>query len=68
MKIDELVSKLAPFDIPVEGDGVTDIDLVQKAFGVNFRYHDIALEEHLTEIRSRFPLLAELDLKKRNEE
>ena len=68
MTIDELAIKPVPFDVPVEGDGITDIELVQKAFGVSFLYHDIALEEHLTEIRSRFPLLAELDLKKRNEE
>lgn len=68
MTTDEPVSKPAPFDVSVEGGGVTDIELVQKAFGVSFLYHDIALEEHLTEIRSRFPLLTELDLKKRNEE
>ena len=67
MTIDELVIKPVPFDVPVEGDGITDIELVQKAFGVSFQYHDIALEEHLAEVRSRFPLLAELDLKRKEE-
>ncbi|HIC8799409.1 YhjR family protein [Aeromonas veronii] len=67
MTIDELVTKPAPFDVLVEGDGITDIELVQKAFGVSFLYHDIALEEHLADVRSRFPLLAELDLKRKEE-
>lgn len=68
MTTDEQVSKPAPFDVPVAGDGITDIDLVQQAFGVSFFYHDIALEERLADVRERFPLLAELDLKKRGEE
>ena len=63
MTIDELAIKPVPFDVPVEGDGITDIELVQKAFGVSFQYHDIALAE----VRSRFPLLAELDLKRKAE-
>ena len=67
MTIDELVTKPAPFDVLVEGDGITDIELVQKAFGVSFLYHDIAQEEHLADVRSRFPLLAELDLKRKEE-
>ncbi|ELM3615736.1 hypothetical protein RYR54_001360 [Aeromonas sobria] len=67
MTIDEQAIKPVPFDVPVEGDGITDIELVQKAFGVSFQYHDIALEEHLANVRSRFPLLAELDVKRSSE-
>ncbi|HEH9427134.1 TPA: hypothetical protein SIA32_002358 [Aeromonas sobria] len=67
MTIDEQAIKPVPFDVPVEGDGITDIELVQKAFGVSFQYHDIALEEHLANVRSSFPLLAELDLKRKAE-
>ena len=67
MTIDEQAIKPVPFDVPVEGDGITDIELVQKAFGVSFQYHDIALEEHLANVRSRFPLLAELDVKRSEE-
>lgn len=67
MTIDEQAIKPVPFEVPVEGDGVTDIELVQRAFGVSFQYHDIVLEEHLADVRSRFPLLAELDLKRKAE-
>ncbi|MGY6040421.1 cellulose biosynthesis protein BcsR [Aeromonas sp. AE23HZ002T15] len=54
----------APFGVPVEGDLVSDVAMVQQAFDVQLAYQDIALHEHLVALRERFPLLAELDMQR----
>ena len=53
----------APFGVPVEGGMMSDVAIVQQAFGVNLSYQDIAFRERLIALRERFPLLAELDLR-----
>ncbi|MFQ2093306.1 cellulose biosynthesis protein BcsR [Aeromonas taiwanensis] len=52
-----------PFGVPVEGGVVSDVAMVQQAFGVTLSYQDIAFRERLNVLRARFPLLAELDVK-----
>lgn len=51
----------APFGVPVEGGMMSDVAIVQQAFGVNLSYQDIAFRERLKALRERFPLLAELE-------
>lgn len=47
-------------EVAVEDFSATDIDVLQKTFGVTLPYHDIARQEHLLALCRRFPLLAEL--------
>lgn len=56
---------LSPFGVTVEGDHITDIAIVQEAFGVSLLYHDVAQEERLDALRRRYPLLGELDMRNR---
>ncbi|MFM4703126.1 cellulose biosynthesis protein BcsR [Aeromonas bivalvium] len=49
-----------PVEVAVEDFSATDIDVLQKTFGVTLPYHDIARQEHLLALCRRFPLLAEL--------
>ncbi|MGE6108067.1 cellulose biosynthesis protein BcsR [Aeromonas sobria] len=53
----------ASLDVRVEDFAATDIELLQKTFGVTLPYHDIARQEHLVALCRRFPLLAELSVK-----
>ena len=47
-----------PFGVPVEGGVVSDVAMVQQAFGVTLSYQDIAFRERLNVLRARFPLRA----------
>ncbi|MGL5323687.1 MAG: cellulose biosynthesis protein BcsR [Aeromonas sp.] len=58
-------SPLSPFGVTVEGDHITDIAIVQESFGVSLHYHDVAQEERLDALRRRYPLLGELDMRKK---
>ncbi|MFC5705859.1 cellulose biosynthesis protein BcsR [Aeromonas eucrenophila] len=62
MKTDKQQMPLTPFGVPVEGEVVSDVAMVQQTFDVQLPYQDIALNEHLAALRARFPLLAELDM------
>lgn len=64
MKMDKPQIPLTPFGVPVQGRVVTDVAMVQQAFGVQLPYQDISLREHLEALRQRFPLLAELDMQR----
>jgi hypothetical protein len=52
-----------PFGVPVEGGMMSDVAMVQQAFGVSLSYQDIAFRERLIALRERFPLLAELEMR-----
>ena len=52
-----------PFGVPVEGGMMSDVTMVQQAFGVSLPYQDIAFRERLVALRERFPLLAELEMR-----
>ncbi|MDO2948614.1 cellulose biosynthesis protein BcsR [Aeromonas simiae] len=52
-----------PFGVTVEDFAATDIDMLQRTFGVALPYHDIARQEHLVALCQHFPLLAELPVK-----
>lgn len=56
---------LSPFGVTVEGDHITDIAIVQEAFGVSLHYHDVAQEARLDALQRRYPLLGELDMRNR---
>ena len=52
-----------PYLVPVEGGMMSDVAMVQQAFGVSLPYQDIAFRERLVALRERFPLLAELEMR-----
>ena len=52
-----------PFGVPVEGGMMSDVAMVQQAFGVSLPYQDIAFRERLVALRERFPLLAEPEMR-----
>ena len=52
-----------PFGVPVEGGMMSDVAMVQQAFGVSLPYRDIAFRERLVALRERFRLLAELEMR-----
>ena len=53
-----------PFGVPVEGGMMSDVAMVQQAFGVSLSYQDIAFRERLAALCERFPLLAELEMRR----